>query len=138
MGGALPPAFPDRPVLAADTAVVLKGRVFGKPESRASAREMLHILSGETHEVYTGIALAGRGKHWTDGDSSTVTFHPFSDDDLDRYLDKAEYMDKAGAYGIQDEDSGLVAEYTGHMDTIMGLPMHRVHAILNCWSVEKI
>lgn len=127
---AVAPTYTDRPVLAADTAVLLNGRVFGKPDSRKSAREMLQALSGETHEVFTGIALACRGRHWTDGDSSRVTFHRLKDDDVDHYLDVAEYMDKAGAYGIQDEGARLVSDFTGHLDTIIGLPMHRVEAIM--------
>lgn len=133
---AVAPAFADRPVLAADTTVMLQDRVFGKPDSRESAREMLQALSGETHEVFTGIALAWKGRHWVDGDSSSVTFHRLDDDEVDRYLDMAEYMDKAGAYGIQDEGAGLVADYTGHLDTIIGLPMHRVKSILKHVSVE--
>jgi septum formation protein len=127
---AVSPLFPERPVLAADTAVMLAHRVFGKPASRDAAREMLQALSGETHEVYTGIALACRGAYWTDGDSSRVTFRSFDDAELDLYLDEAEYMDKAGAYGIQDEGARLVSEYTGALDTIIGLPIQKVNSIL--------
>lgn len=127
---AVAPTYADQPVLAADTAVMLDGRVFGKPDSRKSAGEMLRALSGETHEVFTGIALACRGRHWTDGDSSRVTFRRLKDLDVDHYLDMAEYLDKAGAYGIQDEGANLVADFTGHLDTIIGLPMHRVKAIM--------
>ena len=122
-------------VIGADTMVVHDGRVFGKPLSLDDAKRMLRELSGDDHEVITGVSL------WlvrTDGaddvsigyrtfaDRSTVTFKELSDDDIVGYLRKGESFDKAGAYAIQGEGSALVDHYEGSLDTIIGLPAERL------------
>jgi septum formation protein len=120
----------DCPVLAADTVVILEGRVLGKPSSRAHARELLQQLSGCTHEVVTGVALVLGGESWTGWERSQVTFRPLSGSDIERYLEAASYEDKAGAYGIQEEGGGeLVQRWEGRFDNIVGLPMNTVESL---------
>jgi septum formation protein len=116
------------PVLAADTVVCLAGRVFGKPASRDDARTMLLCLSGQTHDVISGVALVF-GDSWTGYDRSAVTFRALSMADIDTYLDRASYEDKAGAYGIQEEGAVLVDHFQGRLDTIVGLPMSTVESL---------
>ena len=118
--------FPGRPVLGADTAVVIGDRVLGKPKSRDAAAHMIRALAGRTHTVYSGVALVQDRVARTGWEESQVTFRALDDSEIERYLDTAEYHDKAGAYGIQAEGRELVASYTGRLDTIVGLPMNIV------------
>ena len=122
--------LPDRAVLAADTTLELDGRIIGKPDSAAHAREILQALSGRTHDVLTAVAL-------TDGERtehrlsvSTVRFSPLGHDDIQRYLATGEAMDKAGAYGIQGHAAIFVEEMHGSYSGIMGLPLFETAQML--------
>jgi septum formation protein len=119
----------DSPVLAADTVVTLNGQVFGKPASRRHAYELLRQLSGRTHEVVTGVALVLGEESWTAWERSRVTFRSLSDAEIERYLEDSEYQDKAGAYGIQDDEGRLVRHWEGSFDNIVGLPMSTVESL---------
>jgi len=118
-----------RPVLGADTEVVIDEQVLGKPESRDDAAAMLRLLSGRTHSVFSGVALVYGGGEWTGCEESTVTFRELDDAQIESYLARAEYADKAGAYGIQEEGRELVQAYTGRLDTIIGLPLNVVERL---------
>lgn len=118
-------------VLSADTLVVHQGRMLGKPASAGQARDMLAMLSGCWHEVLTAWAIQRRdasGKLicFQAIDRTRVRFHDLESDDIHAYVDSGEPMDKAGAYGIQDLGSLLVAEIKGDYFTVMGLPVSRV------------
>jgi len=117
------------PVLGADTVVTLAGRVFGKPASRSEARELLRTLSGCTHDVVTGVALVFGEDDWTGFDRSRVTFRSLSDSDIETHLDVNTYQDKAGAYGVQEDQGRLVEKYEGRFDTIVGLPLDTVESL---------
>ena len=117
------------PVLAPDTAVVLNGTVYGKPKSRADAHRILSELSGHRHQVYTGVALIFRRSELSDWSAADVQFKGLSVKLIEKYLDAADYMDKAGAYGVQDEGLNLIASYSGRKDTIMGLPLNVVERL---------
>lgn len=121
--------YPERPVLGADTAVILNGESLGKPATRSEAAAMLKKLSGQTHVVFSGVALVQADISRTGYEESHVTFRTLSAADIERYLDAAAYTDKAGAYGIQEEGNDLVASYTGRFDTIVGLPMNIVESL---------
>ncbi|MCC5877732.1 MAG: septum formation protein Maf [Candidatus Sumerlaeia bacterium] len=111
-------------VLAADTVVAFKMRLFGKPESDLDAIRMLRILSGQTHEVITGLALlqAGRNQSWLQPISTRVTFRALSEEEITEYVNSGEPRDKAGAYGIQGLGGGLVDTIDGDYFNVVGLP----------------
>jgi septum formation protein len=110
-------------VLAADTTVVLGSELLGKPRDAAEAVEMLGRLSGKTHEVMTGVALAGP----SGGDStvvrSRVTFRPLGAAEIAWYAGTGEPLDKAGSYAIQGKGGFLVASAEGSPTNIIGLPL---------------
>jgi septum formation protein len=117
---------PDTPVLGADTVVVLGETILGKPASAIAAKEMLLELSGKTHRVVTGVALVRGDQCWTGCDVARVTFHALQPAQVEDYLSRASFHDKAGAYGIQEEGQELIQGYEGELDTIVGLPMKLV------------
>jgi len=111
-------------VLAADTVVTRKMILYGKPESEADARRMLKSLSGETHQVITGLALAEAGtmKSYLRAVATRVVFRELSETDIDVYLATGEPFDKAGAYGIQGEGGSLINHIEGDYFNVVGLP----------------
>jgi septum formation protein len=111
-----------RPVLAADTTVVLDGEILGKPGSKDEARAMLTKLSGRTHDVFTGVALAGAAPASTLV-RTQVTFRPLSAAEIHWYVETGEPMDKAGAYAIQGKAAAFVARIDGSPTNVIGLPL---------------
>ena len=115
---------PDALVVAGDTVVVLGGDILGKPSDAEDALRMLRALSGRTHTVVSGLALAFPGGALRSGTTSTeVTFRPFDEEFARAYVATGEPMDKAGAYGIQGFGSALVREIRGDYHTVVGLPI---------------
>jgi nucleoside triphosphate pyrophosphatase len=123
----LPPA----PVLAADTTVALDGRIYGKPENRAEAEEILAALAGKRHEVLTAVAL--KNQDWIEVALSTseVTLKALSKDDIALYVASGEGDDKAGAYGIQGRAARFVVEIRGSYSGIMGLPLYETGQLID-------
>jgi septum formation protein len=115
------------PIIAADTIVVLDGKIIGKPKDREDAVGILKKLSGRTHTVITGVALINGTKKVTFSDATEVEFHPLTHDQVCFYVDKYKPYDKAGAYAIQ-EWIGVVGIKRVHGDfyNVMGLPVSRV------------
>ena len=108
-------------VISSDTLVELGGVALGKPRDAADAHRMLRTLSGEVHNVHTGVAVHYRGRVYAGVDSTAVEFRPLTDAEIDGYIATGEPMDKAGAYGIQGLGGALVAGYRGDFDTVVGL-----------------
>ena len=123
----LPPA----PVLAADTTVALEGRIYGKPENRAEAEEILAALAGKRHEVLTAVAL--KNQDWIEVALSTseVQLKALSKDDIAQYVASGEGDDKAGAYGIQGRAARFVVEIRGSYSGIMGLPLFETGQLID-------
>jgi septum formation protein len=121
---------PDAITIGSDTIVVVDGRVLGKPRDREHAAEMLHQLSGRSHVVMTGVAAKWRGKLVSGLEEVGVTFRPLRDDEIDRYIDTGEPMDKAGAYGIQGFGATIVERVDGDYFAVMGLPLNRLARLL--------
>jgi septum formation protein len=117
-------------VLGADTEVVWRGNVFGKPADVADARRMLSELSGTWHDVYTGLALAVRpGRRvWTGVYRTRVKMRSFSDAQLDRWSKKNH--DKAGAYAAQARGNPFVERYKGEYENVVGLPLRGLRFLL--------
>ena len=119
-------------IIAADTLVWSGDEVFGKPKDKADALRMLDCLQGSWHSVYTGVAII-----WPDGyivnyaEVAKVHMKKTSEDELKNYINNAQVLDKAGAYGIQDPKCDLVDKTQGEFETIMGLPTNRLKQELN-------
>lgn len=120
-------------VIGADTIVVHNGAILGKPADEADAHRMLRQLSGETHQVYTGVALVREGKEHekitkTFHVKTNVTFSPLSDTEILSYIKSGSPMDKAGAYGIQDDRGSVFVErIEGDYYNVVGLPLNRLY-----------
>jgi septum formation protein len=111
-------------VLGADTAVVLDGRIFGKPQDAAEAETFLRRLSGRTHEVMTGIAVREPdGAEKTDVAVTKVRFRRLEQPLLDWYLATGEWEERAGAYAIQGKGAALIEEIEGDYWNVVGLPV---------------
>jgi len=121
-----------RVVVAADTEVVLHGRIFGKPKDGAEAAAFLRALSGKTHQVYTGVhVIDGRSGRRAWGISRThVTMRELSAREIDTYVRSGEPQDKAGAYAIQGKGRRLIASIRGPYDNVVGMPMRLLTRLL--------
>ena len=119
-------------VLGADTVVVVDGMILGKPASKAEARRMLKLISGRTHYVLTGIALAdaGTGRVVSAVDRTKVAVKPLSGKEIEDYVKTGEPMDKAGAYGIQGLFSVYVSGIRGCFFNVVGLPLPRLFGLI--------
>ena len=115
-------------VITADTIVVINGQILGKPENEEHAFEILSTLSGNMHQVRTGVSLLKDHKIHSFYETSEVYFKPLSPEQIRYYISTGEPMDKAGAYGIQ-EWIGLVAieKIVGSYTNVVGLPTHRLY-----------
>jgi len=119
------------PVLAADTTVVADGHILGKPVDDEDARRMLRMLSGERHEVITGVALVHRGEMHAHVESTSVEFTEMTDDEIAWYVATGEPRDKAGAYAIQGYASRFIARIDGSYSNVVGLPISLVYQMLS-------
>lgn len=119
-----------RAVLAADTSVVVEGRLLGKPADRRHAARMLEQLSGRTHEVLTAVALARSEALTTATSVSEVTFRAISEAEALEYWDTGEPCDKAGGYAIQGKGAVFVRELRGSFSGVMGLPLFETAELL--------
>lgn len=122
---------PRRYTLAADTLVSVDGQILGKPADVPDARRMLHLLSGRTHDVFTGVTLISTsGDIFSGLDSSRVTFSSMTDADIDAYIATGEPMDKAGAYAVQGAASFWIHRLEGSPSGVIGLPLDLVRRLL--------
>ncbi len=126
------------PVLAADTAVVLDGRIIGKPANQQDAERMLEQLSGRTHEVLTAVALRSAKDLQFRISRSEVTFRALAAGEAQVYWETGEAADKAGAYAIQGRAAVFVADLRGSYSGVMGLPLFETAQLLRaagvaCW-----
>jgi septum formation protein len=122
--------------LAADTTVVLEGKVLGKPAHPEEARSMLRRLQGNKHEVITGLAVAAKGETHSITDSTEVEMLPMTDHEIASYVASGEPMDKAGAYALQGEGGIFVKRVIGSPSTVVGLPVHQLPRLLGRVGVE--
>jgi nucleoside triphosphate pyrophosphatase len=112
----------DRPVLGVDTAVVLDGVVYGKPQNAGEAERMLDALGGRMHVVVSGLCLVTPGWEEVEHDETRVTFRPLTPRDLARYVASGEWEGRAGAYAIQGLGAALVERIEGDYLNVVGLP----------------
>ena len=121
----------NRTVIGADTIVVYQGEILGKPADASEAMDMLSLLAGRTHQVYTGVTLIlNRGGDPTVRsfyEKTDVTFYPIDRFDLQDYIASGDPLDKAGAYGIQGPFAIHVKEIHGDYNNVVGLPIARLY-----------
>jgi septum formation protein len=117
-------------ILGADTAVVLKSEILGKPTDRHGAESMLHRLSGRAHQVLTGVSIRIRNEHLREVESTTVWFGEMSEEEIVWYAATGEGDDKAGAYAIQGLAARFVLRIEGSYSNVVGLPIATVHNLL--------
>lgn len=133
----------DAVVLGADTTVDVDGEIFGTPRDIDDARQMLLRLAGRTHHVHTAVCVTGYQPDYQPGeqpgeqtsyqavlDSATVTMTPIAADALEQYLLTGESLDKAGAYAVQGQAGVFVAQVSGDLSTVIGLPIPLVQQLL--------
>ncbi len=118
----VPAAAGDRPVLGVDTAVVLDGKVFGKPADAAGAERMLETLSGRTHVVVSGLCLVTPGWELVEHEQTQVTIRTLTPRDLAANLAEREWDGRAGGYAIQGRGAALVERIEGDYLNVVGLP----------------
>ena len=126
----------DQIIIAADTIVVVDGRILGKPQSPDHARQMLKSLSGRDHQVMTGIAVRRGSQCAVCTEVTDVTFRPLTDAEIDAYIATGEPMDKAGAYGIQGGAALFCEKLHGDYYNVMGLPVCRLGLMLKSMAPE--
>lgn len=120
-------------IITADTIVVLDNEIIGKPRNKSDAREILKKLSDNTHIVYTGFAVynSRNDKTIVDYEKTKVTFRKLSSEEIDNYIKTGNPMDKAGAYGIQDDFGAVfVKKINGDYYNVVGLPISKVYSHL--------
>jgi len=123
-------ALPLRPVLGADTEVVLDGEILGKPADGAHGREMLRRLAGRTHDVLSAVCVLNGAAQHTALSTSRVTFRPLTLAEITQYWDTGEPAGKAGGYAIQGRAAGFITRLEGSYSGVMGLPLYEVAEIL--------
>lgn len=122
--------LPERPVLGADTEVVLDGEILGKPRDRAHGLAMLSRLSGRTHQVLTAVSVVQQDEMHEALAESRVTFAPLSAAEIEQYWATGEPADKAGGYAIQGRAAAFIARIEGSYTGIVGLPLFEVAQLL--------
>ena len=124
-------------VLGADTAVVVDGRLLGKPSGLADARDMLRLLSGRSHQVLSAVALV-KDRQVSAVCDSKVWFRPLSDEDIEAYWNTGEPRDKAGAYGIQGKGAIFIERLEGSYSGVMGLPLYETARLLQDCGIRLL
>lgn len=124
------------PVIAADTVVVLDGKILGKPKDAADAVRMLTELSGRTHKVLTGVAVSFDGRQLAEVCETEVIFRTLTAAEIADYVATGEPLDKAGAYGIQGRGAVFVEKINGCYNNVVDLPLTRLHLMLAKLGVD--
>ncbi|NAP00772.1 septum formation protein Maf [Halomonas sp. MG34] len=122
-------------ILTADTVVSYKQQIFEKPKNKEAAIQMISDLSGEMHEVYTGVKIRSSTQELVFVERSEVEFWPLSEEEINWYVSTPDPYDKAGAYGIQSLGAAFVKRINGDYATIVGLPISKVVQELRQFSI---
>ncbi|MGI6296843.1 MAG: Maf family protein [Armatimonadota bacterium] len=122
---------PNSLIIGADTIVVVDEQILGKPKDEQDAARMLRLLSGRTHEVYTGIAAILNDIERRDVECTEVRFRDLSEEMISRYIATGEPQDKAGAYAIQGKGATLIKGISGCYPNVVGLPLYKLSVLLS-------
>ncbi len=121
----------DEIIITADTVVAVDNKILGKPKDKEDARRMITLLSGKTHQVFTGVTIFADGKKVTFSEKTDVTFFHLSEEEIEKYISSVEPYDKAGGYGIQGKGGLLVKGISGDYFNVVGLPASRLNKVLS-------
>ena len=127
--------FVEDVVIGADTIVTLKGEIFGKPEGKKGACEMLKTLSGKMHRVITGLAIVHEGRTFTDYDMTEVYFGEMSDQEIFDYVATGEPLDKSGSYALQGGAAKYIKKIHGDWSNVVGLPLYKLRMLLKSTGI---
>lgn len=119
--------YPENVIIAADTLVVLNGKLMGKPKDEEDARRMLKALSGKVHQVITAVCIMDKNHHESFHSITEVEFYDYQEDLVNQYVSSRQAFDKAGAYGIQDKGALFIKAIRGDYYTVMGLPIGELY-----------
>ena len=119
----------DAVVIGADTIVVSRGKILGKPKDTEEAAQMLRELSGKSHWVLTGLSAFYRGKHGIRVSKTKVYFQPLTEKEIQGYIATGEPMDKAGAYGIQGQGAVFINRIEGNYSNVVGLDVADLYTL---------
>lgn len=138
--GAVEPSISKGLVVAADTVVVWQGKVLGKPADAREAAEMLSLLAGNEHEVFTGLAVMEKpsGRRVVTHERTRVRFRPLTTEEIARYVATGEPLDKAGAYAAQGLGAIFIAGIRGCYFNVVGLPLARLAQVLKEFGVDPL
>jgi septum formation protein len=128
--------FFDVPVISSDTIVWCGNLIIGKPVDRDEAYRFMKILSGNVHEVLTGVAVRYRGQSYYEYARTRVEFSEISEEELAYYLDNEDYLDKAGAYAIQGLASAFIKRIDGCFFNVMGFPVNLFYRMMKELGIE--
>ena len=128
--------LPLRPLLAADTVVVLRGKIIGKPDSLAHGRKMLSSLSGQTHKVLTAVAVISKDKIQESLSTTTIRFRDISQSEITNYLNGTEAHDRAGSYAMQGRAAVFIIKISGSHSGALGLPIFETAQLLEKFNIE--
>ena len=120
--------YPDAIIIGGDTFIAFDGKILGKPHTPERARDMLKMLSGQTHSVISGFTVIDtkNGKVISDAEEALITFQKLSEEEIDDYIRTGEPLKRAGAYAIQTIEKTFIEKWEGDYDAIVGLPTSRV------------
>ena len=121
--------FPRDIVIGADTIVVFEGKIFGKPDGERGAFEMLKKLSGNRHEVITGLAIVKNSQTFTSSEVTEVFFGEMSDEEILNYVKTGEPLDKSGSYALQGGTAQFIEKIHGDWSNVVGLPLYRLRLL---------
>lgn len=124
-------------VVGADTVVVLEGKILGKPKSKEEALNMLLLLSGKWHKVFSGVAVmdSDNKQLFSDVEETKVKFRRISTEEAMKYVETGESMDKAGAYAIQGKGAVFIEKIEGCYYNVVGLPIYRLEKLLKKFNI---
>lgn len=124
-------------VVGADTVVAYDGKILGKPKDEKEAFHMLSMLSGNTHQVYTGVTIIQNGEKNSFYEETKVKFYPLTEDEIQTYIKSREPMDKAGAYGIQGKAAPFICGIEGDYYNVVGFPIARFLQEMKKLNIER-
>ena len=128
--------LPLRPLLAADTVVVFRGKIIGKPENLAHGRKMLSTLSGKTHKVLTAVAVVAKDKIQESLSTTTIQFRDISQSEITNYLNGTESHDRAGSYAMQGRAGVFIIKISGSYSGALGLPIFETAQLLEKFNIK--
>lgn len=120
----------DSIVIGSDTVVVLNNKIYGKPKDLNDAKGMLHEFSNNTHQVVTGVTIISSEKSETFSSITEVTFDKITDEEIEKYINEENVLDKAGAYAIQGKAKKFIKKINGDYFAVMGLPVNELYSRL--------